>query len=388
MAQRAIKEAAQKYMQLIPKNRYVERLAKTPRHVLVPQFEALHAHLRADQLSRGVASLSVGAESYLAMRAAFSRSLATLSIASWVLGIGDRHLDNFMLEETSARLVGIDFGHAFGSATYQLPVPELMAIRLTRQASHTHTRILRVCHTHTFCPCVTLPSCPFVTRPILPRFDEQMSSFMRPLESSVLLRTHMVHTLRALRQHREELMGLISVFVHEPLVDWEKQSKKLGREQGKGSEGNGTGTAAPTAADGRAATAASNPAGTSVRGAMPTGGSSGGSSGGDELGSGGSGRSESMARSWARGRIEAVSAKLSGANSARLTIEEVRMSTQKAVVEHRTAIEDKVLGPEGSLRRVHGREGLSVEEQVDVLIEQATDPAILGCTWVGWKPWV
>ena len=95
-----------------------------------------------------------------------------------------------------------------------------------------------------------------------------------------------------------------------------------------------------------------------------------------------------MARSWARGRIEAVSAKLSGANSARLTIEEVRMSTQKAVVEHRTAIEDKVLGPEGSLRRVHGREGLSVEEQVDVLIEQATDPAILGCTWVGWKPWV
>jgi|TARA_B100000524_G_C23556571_1_gene336771 hypothetical protein len=161
VAQRAIKEAAQKYMQLIPKNRYVERLAKTPRHVLVPQFEALHAHLRADQLSRGVASLSVGAESYLAMRAAFSRSLATLSIASWVLGIGDRHLDNFMLEETSARLVGIDFGHAFGSATYQLPVPELMAIRLTRQASHTHTHFARMPHPHFLpvCHASILPIC-------------------------------------------------------------------------------------------------------------------------------------------------------------------------------------------------------------------------------------
>ena len=30
----------------------------------------------------------------------------------------------------------------------------------------------------------------------------------------------------------------------------------------------------------------------------------------------------------------------------------------------------------------------SVEEQVDCLIDHATDPNILGRTWVGWEPWV
>jgi len=29
-----------------------------------------------------------------------------------------------------------------------------------------------------------------------------------------------------------------------------------------------------------------------------------------------------------------------------------------------------------------------VAEQVDVLIEQATDPNILGRTWQGWAPWL
>ena len=45
-------------------------------------------------------------------------------------------------------MVGIDFGHAFGSATYLLPQPELMGVRLTRQ----------------------------------------LTSFLRPLESGVLLK--------------------------------------------------------------------------------------------------------------------------------------------------------------------------------------------------------
>lgn len=31
---------------------------------------------------------------------------------------------------------------------------------------------------------------------------------------------------------------------------------------------------------------------------------------------------------------------------------------------------------------------LSVEEQVDCLIDQATDPNILGRTFAGWEPWM
>lgn len=32
--------------------------------------------------------------------------------------------------------------------------------------------------------------------------------------------------------------------------------------------------------------------------------------------------------------------------------------------------------------------GLSVEKQVDCLLDQAMDPNVLGRVWVGWEPWV
>ncbi|RKP18271.1 kinase-like protein, partial [Rozella allomycis CSF55] len=72
-------------------------------------------------------------DSFLFIRSEFIKSLATINIAHYLLGIGDRHLDNFLLELNSGKLVGIDFGHAFGSATQVLGVPELVPFRLTNQ---------------------------------------------------------------------------------------------------------------------------------------------------------------------------------------------------------------------------------------------------------------
>ena len=37
----------------------------------------------------------------LRLRGGFARSLATLNACSYVLGIGDRHLDNFLLDTTT-----------------------------------------------------------------------------------------------------------------------------------------------------------------------------------------------------------------------------------------------------------------------------------------------
>ena len=53
------------------------------------------------------------------------------------------------------------------------------------------------------------------------------------------------------------------------------------------------------------------------------------------------------------------------------------------------SITDLVLGPDGSLRRQLGDvRGLTVEQQVDALVEQATDTNILSRTWRGWAPWL
>lgn len=38
-------------------------------------------------------------------------------MCQYMLGIGDRHLSNFMVDMESGGIVGIDFGHNFGTAT-------------------------------------------------------------------------------------------------------------------------------------------------------------------------------------------------------------------------------------------------------------------------------
>lgn len=57
--------------------------------------------------------------------------MATFSIASYLIGVGDRHLENFLVDTTDGEVFGIDFGIAFGSGT-QLALPELMPFRLTQ----------------------------------------------------------------------------------------------------------------------------------------------------------------------------------------------------------------------------------------------------------------
>jgi phosphatidylinositol kinase/protein kinase (PI-3 family) len=85
-----------------------------------------------------------------------------------------------MIDMKTAKAIGIDFGMAFGHATLNLTVPELMPIRLTRQ-------ILKL---------------------------------MAPLEEQGLFESCMQHTIRALRENNDLLMCILNVFIKEPSVDW------------------------------------------------------------------------------------------------------------------------------------------------------------------------
>ena len=61
----------------------------------------------------------------------YTRSTATISILGWVLGLGDRHCHNILLDEESGEAIHIDLGVAF-EAGRVLPVPEVVPFRLTR----------------------------------------------------------------------------------------------------------------------------------------------------------------------------------------------------------------------------------------------------------------
>ncbi|KAJ2450627.1 hypothetical protein EV183_004169 [Coemansia sp. RSA 2336] len=65
-------------------------------------------------------------------REAYIRSAAVSSMAGWLLGIGDRHLQNILLDTLTAELVHIDLGIAFDFGKL-LTVPEQVPFRLTRE---------------------------------------------------------------------------------------------------------------------------------------------------------------------------------------------------------------------------------------------------------------
>jgi len=41
-----------------------------------------------------------------------------------------------------------------------------------------------------------------------------------------------------------------------------------------------------------------------------------------------------------------------------------------------------------NVRATHPGTGLTVDQQLDCLIDLATDPNILGRLWIGWEPWM
>jgi phosphatidylinositol kinase/protein kinase (PI-3 family) len=61
----------------------------------------------------------------------FSRSTAVSSIIGSLLSLGDRHLDNLLIDFKTGQLIHVDFNVSFGKAK-TLRVPEIVPFRLTR----------------------------------------------------------------------------------------------------------------------------------------------------------------------------------------------------------------------------------------------------------------
>ncbi|XP_066438184.1 serine-protein kinase ATM [Eleutherodactylus coqui] len=64
-------------------------------------------------------------------RLSYTRSVATSSIVGYIVGLGDRHVQNILIDEETAELVHIDLGVAFEQGKI-LPTPETVPFRLTR----------------------------------------------------------------------------------------------------------------------------------------------------------------------------------------------------------------------------------------------------------------
>lgn len=123
---------------------------------------------------------STSSETWLDRRTTYTRSLAVMSIVGYILGLGDRHPSNLMIQRKTGKVVHIDFGDCFEVAMQRVRFPELVQFRLTRMLT----------------------------------FAMEVSG----IEGS--FRTTCEHVLRICKEHKESLIAVFEAFIHDPLVTW------------------------------------------------------------------------------------------------------------------------------------------------------------------------
>lgn len=123
---------------------------------------------------------SKSSESWLDRRTNYTRSLGVMSMVGYILGLGDRHPSNLMLDRITGKIVHIDFGDCFEVAMHREKYPERVPFRLTRMLT----------------------------------FAMEVSN----IEGS--FRTTCEHVMRLLRVNKESLMAVLEAFIHDPLLTW------------------------------------------------------------------------------------------------------------------------------------------------------------------------
>ncbi|CAK5017836.1 unnamed protein product, partial [Aphanomyces euteiches] len=123
---------------------------------------------------------SFNAEMWLDRRRNYTRSLAVMSMAGYILGLGDRHPGNLMLDRVSGKIVHIDFGDCFEVAIEREKYPEKIPFRLTRMLAQAM------------------------------EVSGIEGTFRHTCEAS----------MRVLRENRDSLMAILEAFVHDPLITW------------------------------------------------------------------------------------------------------------------------------------------------------------------------
>ncbi|KAJ2137838.1 phosphatidylinositol kinase- protein kinase tor1, partial [Coemansia sp. RSA 637] len=146
----------------------------------VESFEYALSNTPGNDLHRAMWYKSPNAEVWLERRTNYTRSLAVMSIAGYILGLGDRHPSNILIHERTGKVVHIDLGDCFEITWHRVHFPEKVPFRLTRM-------------------------------------------LIKPMEVSStdgIFKHTANHTMRVLRANRESLMAVLEAFVYDPLVSW------------------------------------------------------------------------------------------------------------------------------------------------------------------------
>ena len=190
-----------KKVQLNVEHRIMQRMAPDYDHLplmnKVEVFEHSLENTTGDDLAKLLLLKSPSSEVWFDRRTNFTRSLAVMSMVGYVLGLGDRHPSNLLLDRNSGKILHIDFGDCFEVAMTREKFPEKIPFRLTRM----------------------------------------LINAMEVTGIEGTYRSTCESTMEVLRRNKDSLMAVLEAFVYDPLLNWrlidKKPKSKKSKQEGK-----------------------------------------------------------------------------------------------------------------------------------------------------------
>ncbi|ETN76508.1 phosphatidylinositol 3- and 4-kinase [Necator americanus] len=153
--------------------------SKWPHNLLREVFNSLVKETPKDLISRELWMRAGSCDTWWRVVCRYARSTAVMSMIGAVLGLGDRHLDNVLVNLDRGDIVHIDYNICFDKGRH-LRVPETVPFRLTQNILHA----------------------------------------LGPTQVEGVFRESCSHVLSTLREGREVLLTVLDAFLYDPLVDW------------------------------------------------------------------------------------------------------------------------------------------------------------------------
>ncbi|GFO31315.1 serine/threonine-protein kinase smg1, partial [Plakobranchus ocellatus] len=150
-----------------------------PLSVLRKVLDELMDETPDDLLAKEMWCCSSGAGEWWQMTQSYARSTAVMSMIGYIIGLGDRHLDNVLVDLATGEVVHIDYNVCFEKGK-SLRVPEKVPFRMTANI--------------------------------------ETALGLTGVEGT--FRVSSEHVIKTMRKGRESLLTLLEAFVYDPLVDW------------------------------------------------------------------------------------------------------------------------------------------------------------------------
>lgn len=140
---------------------------------------------------------SQNSEVWLERRTNYTRSLAVMSMVGYILGLGDRHPSNIMLERQTGKIVHIDFGDCFEIAMRRDKFPEKIPFRLTRM----------------------------------------LTKAMEVSSIEVNYRSTCENTMKVMRDNKDSLLAIMEAFIYDPLISFRLLNPNMFKKHKEEKEG-------------------------------------------------------------------------------------------------------------------------------------------------------